>query len=338
MFEFTPDDMDCLSEVYSLREMHYEIVKENLKLKHFYEITGDETILVEGFSDIVGNMAKFFKEMISKIKEFFKKVMMFVDSYFLELDRFVTRYKKELDSVKTVSFTIQGYKYTLHDAPDMTPFNNIVSEYNSGLAESPKMKADDIKKQQVEYLSPANMDKIRATVLGSSKPIQEEEFAEEVRKFYRNGELDKVDIEVDTDMFRRIISGAKDLTFGKKEAIKTRDDLIALLSKAENFFDKKVSVVYRGDSQKIALKRVKVEDNKFKEDDTDYAPDSGLKSVEQFVRFKYNQTHAVASIINLVACERANAFKDNVKFHMAIIRKALADSKTKTENDKSDDK
>ena len=311
--------------------MHYYIVKEDMKLSHLCVITGDEDIAMDGFRDIVVKMANFFKEMIKKIKEFFRKIFMFVDSYFMELDKFTTKYKKELDSVKEVDFSIQGYKYTLHDAPDMTPFQTIVSDYNSGLSGASKMKVDDIKKEQVEYLKASNMDKIRARIMGASNPVTDEDFTEEVRKFYRNGESDKVEIKVDMNMFRDIVSGAKELTTGKKEAIKTRDELINLLTKTENFFDKKVSVVYRGDSKKVPVTRISVDDNKFKEGDTEYVSESNMKSVEQFIRFKYNQTQAVSSIVTTVACERANAYKDNVKFHMEIIRRCLSNSNAKTD-------
>lgn len=331
-YEFTPDDMDFLNEIYSLKEMHYDIVKENMKLNHLCDITGDESIAMEGFSDIVSKMVNFFKEMIKKIKEFFRKIIVFVDSYFMELDKFTTKYKKELDAVKTADFTIQGYKYTLHDAPDMSPFRDIVNSYNSGLAEASKMNKDTIKKEQNEYLHPTNMDKIRATIMGAHKPVSDEDFTEEIRKFYRNGESDKVEIKVDMAMFKSIISGAKELTDGKKEAIKTRDTLIALLDKAQTFFDKKVSIVYREGSNKVTLTKVKVsDDNKFHEGDTEYVSESGRKSIEQFIRFKYNQTHAIASIVSTVACERANAYKDNVKFHMEIIRQCLSNSNTKTD-------
>ena len=55
-----------------------------------------------------------------------------------------------------------------------------------------------------------------------------------------------------------------------------------------------------------------------------------VDAVNQMIRFRYNQTKEVSSIINIVVRERANAYKDRVKVIKEIITKALYNKNTDT--------
>ena len=324
---FLDDDIEIelMEEIYSLESMHHDLVVENVRTNHAFKSIGNIDIITEGTNNTIKKIADFFKQMIEKIKEFFNKVFMYINSCFMDIDKFVKKYDKELKSLKFDKFEIYGYKFTLHDAPDMSEFESIVNDYNADLAEAGKMKKSEIIAKQNEYVKDSNLDKIRGKVLGTNNAISSEDFHEEVRKYYRDGELDDQPISISNEEFRSIIADVDSLMKGKKEAEKTRDKLIVLLDKTQKFFDKKASVIYVNNQKSIKTNRINTSDNEFKKGDDEYVKysESAIGSIDAFIRFKYNQVNKIASIINLVASERANAYKDQVKQTRKIIKAAL---------------
>ena len=334
------DENSLLLEIYDLEEAKFDIVRENVRYMTAYQISGDESILVEGFTDILGKMGNFFKMMIEKIKEFFKKILAYISACFMDIDKFVKKYRKELDALDNLDFDVDGFEWTMHNAPNMDAFKQVVAEYNSELAGIEKKKKEDIVKAQNEFLTQANLDKLRGQVLGANRPISEDDFHEEVRKYYRDGSLDETSIHIDTAKFKKIIDDVPDLMKQKKEAEKTRDDLIILLDKTQRFFNQKGSVVYVSGKQQIKTNTISVDDNNFKKGEDNYDTSysiSSMDKVEKFLRFKYNQSNKLAGMINLVASERANAYKDQVKMVRTIIKKALFKSKDDDEMKKANE-
>lgn len=332
------DDISLLAEIYELNELNYDIAKETVMYNHAYRTIGNPDILTEGFADSLGKIGDFFKKMIEKIKEFFKKIFMYITSCTMEIDKFVKKYRKELDALDKIDFEIEGYEWTLHDAPDMTDFQKVVNDYNSSLSDVPKMKKDEILKQQNEFLESSNLDQIRGRVLGSGERIPEEDFQETVRKYYRNGEDKTQSIHITTSEYRSILSDAENVVKKKKEAEKTRDELIVLLDKTQNFFDKKASVMYVSGTKKIKTNTVKTDDNKFSTGSDDYINYSNSTAgvMETLLRFKYTQANRLAGIINIVASERANALKDQVKWYRQVIRKGLFKDDSKNDSSSED--
>lgn len=335
MDEWLYEDINFLNDIYCLESMHFATIQDSMRIRYLYETTGDLAILTEGFSDIVSSMGKFFKTMIEKIKEFFKKVLMKISSYFMDIDKFCAKYKTELDKITNVDFDIRGFEFTLHDEPNMEPFHKIVDDYNAGLSDAVKMKVSDIVKEQNAYLATDNLNRLRGVILGNNSPIMEEDFLEEIRKYYRKGEIDTVEVHVDTTMFRDIVRGSSALMKEKKEAERTRDTLISLLQKTENFFNKKVPTVYDSKGNRsVELRSLSIDNNKVSVSGNELKTISGTtESIDRFVRFKYNQVKEISSMVNLVATERVNAYKDKVKMHREIIQKALFDKSTTTEID-----
>ena len=240
-----------------------------------------------------------------------------------------------MDALDKIDFEIEGYDWTLHDAPDMEDFQKVVNDYNSSLSDVPKMKKEQILKEQNTFLDSENMDKLRGKILGSNEKIPEDEFHETVRKYYRNGEENTHSVHITTSEYRTILSDAEDVVKRKKEAEKTRDDLIVLLDKTKNFFDKKASVIYVSGVKKIKTTSIKTDDNKFSTGSDDYINYSNSTAgvMETLLRFKYIQASRLAGMINLVASERANALKDQTKWYRQVIRKGLFKDDKKTDSE-----
>lgn len=325
-------DVDCLSDVVTLEQFHYEIVKENIRFNHMKNIPNTTPdILTEAFSDIISKMGEFFKKMITSIKEFFRKVFMYINSVFMSVDKFVRKYKKELDAVDKVDFDIYGYEFTMHEEPNLDELDRIVNSYNDDLSNINKLKSNDIKLKQNKFLSIDNLRELRGKILGTNTPINEDDFLETVRKYYRNGEETDQPIHIGLSEFRDAMSSASKDVKLMKDAEKLRDRFIIELDKAQKFFDQKAPLIYKDSNPTLRLKKAELKDNKFSQKDEDvYASGGKADVVNQMIRFHYNETKEVASIINIIVRERANAFKDKVKMSKEIITKALFNKNTDT--------
>ena len=331
--------LDCIDEalltdIYDMNNLHYNIVKEDIIRGHYYNMTENTEILMEGFSDMLSKMGDYFKTLIEKIKAFFKKVLIFVDSCFMELDKFVKKYKKELDNISDLDFEIEGYEFTLHNPPDMSEFESIVNDYNSQLSEVEKINKTEIFNEQKKFLDDDHLCKLRGQILGSNKAIHEDDFQETVRKYYRNGEEDTHYIKIKDSDFKKLISNIPDMKKGKDEAEKTRDKLVILLDKTQKFFDTKATVMYKNNVKSISTKRIDTSDNEFKSEDDDYVKysESTVQKLEVFLKFKYNQVNKIAGMVNLVASERANAYKDQLKQARLIVKEAISYKPDKKED------
>ena len=339
--DFFFDDVDCLSDIYTLESYHYSIVKDNLRLEHMKAMHESVEIVTEAFSDMIQKMGEWFRKLIQMIKDFFKKVIMFIASYTMDIDKFCKKYKKELTSIDKVNFTVQGYKFELDTKPDLTELRNIVTSYNDGISDINKLNKNDIKIEQTDYLSDDNLNKLRGKILGTKTKIDDGDFSNEVRKYYHGGEIDSIDIEVDGSMFRDVVNGAPKLAASKKDAEKLRDDTIALLARAEKFFGRDLETVYKNDEKQYKVDSLKYNEGegKLSTGDTTHVSSSKREVLETFIKFKYNQTREVSAIANVVVREYANAFKDKVKMHREILRKSLFDKNTDsdTASTKADD-
>lgn len=340
-YELLFEDYSVLSDIYSFEEQKGFISESYIRLDHAYAKTESCEILLEGAMDILDTIKEAIKRMIESIKKFFNKVIMYFNSYLLEMDKFVKKYKEELNEAKVnAKFKIDGYEFTVLGTkpPKMDPFKKLVADYNSDIAKMAEnlkesgITKESIKKESIAFLSDSNLESLRGTILGTNTPIAKEDFLEEIRKHYRGGEIDTTSIEIDSTDIERIMDHAKELVTAKNESIKTRNELLALLNKAENFFGRKVKTVYdSANQQAISYQKIDVSDgNKFKTEkaETKSYSDDKLKILNTYVEFKYKQTQELASMINLVASERANALKDQIKQETTILRKCIFGGKS----------
>ena len=336
------NDIDCLVDIVSLEKCHLDIVKENIRYNHMKTIP-DTTpdILTEAFADIISKMGEFFKKMIISVKEFFRKFFMYINSLFMDIDKFVKKYRRELNAVEKVNFDIYTFNFTMHDEPNLDELEKIVNGYNDDISNANKLKVEDIKAKQNDYLSVGHLRELRGNILGSGNPIDEDDFLDEVRKYYRNGEDKEETITIGLSEFRDAMNNATKDVKELKAAEKLRDNFIVQLDKAQKFFDQKAPVMYKDNNPTINLKKTELKDNKFKTTDEDvYISNGKSDAVNQMLRFRYSQTKEVASIINVIVRERANAYKDKVKASKEIITKALFNKNTDTsigELEKEDD-
>ena len=327
---------EALSIIYDTMESESETFKSFVTTGFMMESHMPKEVIMESASDMFKTIANGFKKFIEKIKEFFKKILLYITSAYQDLDKVANEVEKVIKD-KEVNFTINGYKFTVLDkkGPNTREFESIVSKYNEDMSQIDKLKTKEVKDEIVEWLNESNLDKLRAEVLGVKESIPEDDFLETIRKYYRDDTDETKSITVDNTYVNSIISHAKKLETAKKSSIKDRDVLLTLLSKTENFFGRTIQVYYKGSDKAINVSKVKTDDNKFsKEDNEVTVTDDMTKMITMYATYKSKQVNKIAGMINLVACERVNALKDQISQERTILRKCLFGN-TKEEKEES---
>lgn len=326
-----------LKDLYEVVREDYNIQDSMIRLNHTYNKTNNLEILTEGFNDIIENIVKFFKSLLTKFKEFFKNIAMYMNSHIMELGKFVDKYKDKLNTLD-VSFTIRGYKFTIPESncPNLDPYQNMVSDYNSSISDVKSLKKDEISKEKNEFLSDNNLDKLRGKILDVNKAIPEDEFTKEIRAYFRDNSEEEIDLNITKSTISSIISSSKDLTKAKDQALKSQVQIESLLNKTIAFFDKKITTTYKGDNKVMYTKSINTSDNKFStEDNQDQGhTDSVEKNVNELLSLKYNQSKQIATITTTIATEKTKALNDNIALFRKILREAIFNQKTTEKEDK----
>lgn len=331
------NDLSLLETIYQFEDTTVDLYSNLASARYNSYVSEDSSIIMEGFSDMCKTIGNAIKKLIEGIKNFFLGFIRAITSYNMSLKEFVSKYKNELLKADC-DFEIDGYNFTVLDAknPDMSDFNKLVATYNSSLSGIDKITKGEIANEGNEFLSDKNLDEIRARVLGVNGGISKDEFVETVRKYYRGGKGETSTIHIDSSHVKDIVTNVDKIVDGKKKAIKDRDDIIALLSKAEVFFSRKVDVVYKNSEQKIGARTFDVDDEKrtvsYGDTDIGYS-ESAVAKISALVSTKYNETKAVSGIVNIIVSERANAFKDLVRQDRRIVGMALSSPKKKKSED-----
>lgn len=317
---------DFIQELYELNMLHNDIALECIICDHYRDLTKDCTILTESFHNIIDKMIKWIKTFIEKIKKFFHKIMMKINSYFMNLSKFCTEYKEELSELKGIHFNIRGFIYTFHETPNTTELENIVYGYNNFINDIKNSKRDDIQKVIDKELMPDRINEMRGNILGTKEPIVEEDYLKEVKKYYRNGEETDIELTIDDSFLNQIISNVPKLEKQKKEAEVTKEKMLKLLYQVENFFEKKVTIIYNEPKSvvvnKLSLDKDKSQANISSSEKISYS-DEIYNNLEKLIKFKFEQTHQVCSIINTALSERLLAYKEALILYRKILQKSI---------------
>ena len=328
---------EALTIIYGTLESETDTFKSFVTTGFMMESGMPNEVVMESASDVFKSIANGFKKFIEKVKAFFKKILLYITSASQDLDKVAKEVEKVIKD-KDVNFTINGYDFTVLDkqGPNTREFNSIVSKYNEDMGQIDKLKTKDVKDEIIEWLNESHLDKLRAEVLGVKDPIPEDDYLETIRKFYRSESDETSQITVDNSYVNSIISHAKKLEDTKKSCIKDRDTLLTLLTKTENFFGRTIQIYYKGSDKTINASKVNTDNNKFSKEDNEVtiSNDDTTKMITLYATYKSKQVNKIAGMINLVACERVNALKDQISQERTILRKCLFGS-TKDENKES---
>ena len=325
------DTLSLLNDIYCFEDAAIGIFENNARAICQYEMSGDYEILTEGMSDVCQSIAKSIRKLMDAIKDFFVNFFRMFTNATLSFEDFCKKYESELSNWSG-SFKYTGYKFKVLKSkdPNMNCFQKLISTYNESVADFGKIKIEDLRNESNKFLSDTNLNEIRAEVLGVTGAIDRDDFIKRIREEYRGSDTEE-EFEISREYVKEIVSHAKDLVAMKKKAEKDRDAIINLLSKAEMFFNRKIGAVYKGENRYVDTKTFDY-DTSYKAtikdaDERETYSESAATKANTLITLKYNETKALATIINTVVTERANALKDEVKQENQIVRKALVRNK-----------
>lgn len=320
---------EALSIIYESMESESDTFKCFMSTGLLMESGYSSDIIMESVNDIFKSIVEGIKKFITKIKDFFKRILLYITSSFQDLDKLANEVKKVIND-KDIKFDVDGYDFTVVDKPnpDMSEFQNIVNNYNTDMSNLQSLKIKDVKDDITEWLDEKNINKLRGDVLGVNKEISDTDFLQEIRDFYRNGESNTHTINVTKSYVNEIINKAKKLEDAKRASIKDRDKIIELLTKTEKFFDRNIQSYYSGSKKMVDVDKISTDDNKFsKTSNRVEATDDNVKNVSIYASYKSKQVNKIASMINLVMCEKVNALKDQISQERNILKKCLFGNK-----------
>lgn len=328
------DNASMLADIYCFEEVSQYIYENSVRAEYMYNLTGNREFVTEGFTDALKTMGHAIKTLIARIKDFFVSFLRSIKSYSMSLERFAREYKDDLLKADC-DFKIMGYNFNVMSSKDinMSDFNKLVATYNTVINDIKKSSLNDIVKEGNEFLSDTNLNEIRARAIGINGAISKDDYIDEVKKFYR-GSKDPVSIQVTSSTVKSILDDVDMLIKMRNAAVKDRDTIIALLSKAEMFFDRKADIIYKDSERLIGTRTIDVSsDNVMSTKDAPIDHDDDImKKVSQLLTIKYNETRALSSIINVAVTERANALKDMVVQNRRILGKAIRSPKDTGDN------
>lgn len=331
-FESALIDIQCVMEdtFFDINKDHITAVYTGLKYQ-------DADILKEGVSDFKNSVIEYFKKLIQKIKEFMKKVFMFINAFIGDFEKFLKRYEKELMQKKP-EFQIQGFEYTTNEhQPDISIIQEMVDEYNGELSAIENMAKKDVLDKRKEKMKQANLDELRRKVIGDRSPINKDDFTEACKKIYRNGDGEKISIEVNQQVLQETISNFSSLKKLYNDTKKEKDRLLVLLENIKKFFERSASFQYLDGKQMIKSHTISTNNHtgsvsKTGERSETYSV-SRMEVYNAFFNFKFAYAKEVSTICNIAVTERVNALKEQLKQSKEIVRKSLTASTKEKEGE-----
>lgn len=320
------DDYSALSTIYCAESSSLDLIESYTRFLYIKESENCPEIVIEAAGDVVGRVVEGIKHLIESIVDFFKRIILYLKALFGDISDVSAVLKKRLSEMPDIAFTISGFNFTVLDksGPNMIEFQNIVNRYNEDIRDISKLKIDDIKHEINDWLDTDHINTLRGQVLGTNRTIDADDFQKEIRAYFRNDAEHASDIKVDRVMINEIINHASKLESVRDAAIKDRDKLITLLTKTEEFFTKTIYPTFKGTTKTMNLATVDVKDDKFSTK-TNYTTvnDTQAVDISAYTTLKSRQVNVIGSIISTVACERANALKDQVAQEKKILKRCL---------------
>ena len=305
----------CLEYYVSLEENYFNINRQHVQSTHISIKDNSLEILQESFNDFIQSVISFFKNLLDKFTEFMKRLFMVIYAYLGDFEKFLDKYKNNLRNLNP-KFDIKGYKYTFKaNIPNLDIVNSVINSYNSELSDIDNTSKDNIIEKREKFMATSNLNKIRSTILGKSGETDSEDFIKETKKLFRDGEEDKIDIEVNKSFLTTVIADYPFLKKQYSDAVKERDDIISIIDKIKTFFEKSASVYYKEKNKTIGAKTLNRDGNKIKIGNTvEHGFDGGkMKVINTFFSFKFTQSKEIGGMCTTACIEKVNALKEIIK-------------------------
>lgn len=321
----------CLEAMIALEEDFYKINSDNLLATHYGIKEENLEILHEGFGDFINSVVTFFSKLLNKLKDFVKNVFLYISNFIGDFDKFINAHKEEIKKLNP-DFDIQGYKYTINDSiPDLSILNSLIHDFNSELSNIDKLKIPDIVAQRNEFNTSANQGKMRASILKKTSELSAEEFQQEIKLIYRDGEESQNTIHVDHGYLNKVVDDFPNVKRSFDNVRKETDRVIILVNNLKNFFEKSASVYYKNNKKTIGTYKISNNNGSMKKDERferDYEVDK-IALINVFFSFKFLQAKEIGNLTVSAMMEKTNALKEQLALYKSIVRRSFFNKETK---------
>lgn len=326
-----------------LEDMYFTITRDHMTAVHMYLKEGSTEILEEGLKDLVQSTKDFFEILLQKFKEFMNRVFVYFRSWFGSFDKFIEKYKEKISEANP-DFIIRGHEFSFNpNIPKIDKIEHIVDDYNNELNELNKKTKSEIVEDREEFSSDEFLSQMRAYVMGVNGVVYADEYVTELRKLYRNGDVEEIDIHVNKALLQKTLSDYSNLKKSLSDAAKQRDRIILLIENLKSFFKKAGTVHYKGiNDKRITTYNIQVTtaSSNVKRDTPIHTPYSHgeLEKINVFFDYKWKQAKEIGFITVTAMTEKVKAMKQAVKQYEFIIRKSIFNGHKELIQNESGDK
>lgn len=228
-------------------------------------------IVTEGFTDFLDAIIRFLKNVWEKFVNFLKKIKNYIVMMFSDFDEYT---KKNFDKLNTVKpFTVYGYKYThLTDRDiDKANINKLVDDFNSEVGKIKDMKKEEFSELLKIYNGVEFYDKIRGQmVFGSNgREIPSTDYSDELFKYYRDGQLQKIEMEITGDVLKGYSNDYKKLKTTYEKMKIEENKISSMFKKLKYFFEHMPATNSDFNNRYIERSKLSINNNELKIENTD---------------------------------------------------------------------
>ena len=329
-YEMTDFDLrgSVLEAMMGWEDKYFHITREHMASIHLSMKDDDNMeILHEGANDFLKSAAAFIGNMIKRFTELMSKVFTYLQAYIGNFDRFLSKNRDKIDQANP-SFRLRGFEYTFDpNIPKMDKLEEIVNTYSRDVGLVQKKGKDELVREREEVTSEEYFSKVRGYVLGTNREIHRDDFLDDVKRIYRDGEVDPKDMIVERDT---LIYAASNYTLYKKvlkDCIKERDKAVILLNNLQSFFEKGAMSHYAGDEKVLYAHQLSLKDDGYTLKKTGKYEiahtNSNVDLYNMYYNYKWKQAKEVGFIMITAITEKVTALKEALKQSERIIRKSV---------------
>lgn len=292
----------------------------------------DYDIINESFSGFFGKV----KEIIDKFLRYIKSL---VDRFLVNFNKFIRNDKYILKHKKTLTkfdsdkhdFTFEGYNYTFSDdIPSIEAkavFNKDFVELdfdNIMELDSPEKIADVIRKQHGKLKNELKTDRydvFRQEVIRADRPIEAEDFVDELFMVYRDGAMDKDDIVTTSSFIYECLARFENYKQLESSVKKTKEKI----EKEYNQVKKSVeNMIYRNKDKDInKLLSVEIRGEYDGSSRPIHLSSEAMTNVDLFIKTKVQEITQLSSIHALAFSYKLDAISECYKQDKQVLYKAL---------------
>ena len=328
---YEDDDFNATSSMLEalipLEESFMEITREQIEAMYYGIIDDNIEILEEGLGDTLVKAAGFFNNLVKKFVDLLKKIFMVIRAFIGNFENFIKKYNKKIEEANP-DFTIKGYNYDFEASiPRTDRVSAIVQHFNNELSSIDKMSKEDIAKEREEFISDHTLNKIRGEVIGAGGPVTKEDYVSELKKKYRSGTTDPIEIKVDKAYLNKVLNGYSDLKKVLNDTVKEQDRIVLLINSMKTFFERGVKYSRSGNLTTVQAHKIDFNESKSGVNKSETIAAEGTtenyEKLNVFYNFKFYQAKEIGSIVTIALVQKVDALKEALKQYEAVVRKAV---------------